>query len=140
MFEIDGVNDGIAREALRLAAMKLPVKTRIVAREELVIRIKPMNVLELREKTPDELDEQLALLKKELFNLRFQKASGQSESTARMRTARRDVARVKTIVNEKKTNEKKLGEKAKNRQRYHGGEVRKRKDYAKTNPARNRHG
>ena len=72
-----------------------------------------MNVLELREKTPDELDEQLALLKKELFNLRFQKASGQSESTARMRTARRDVARVKTIVNEKKTNEKKLGEKAK---------------------------
>ena len=67
-----------------------------------------MNVLELREKTPDELDEQLALLKKELFNLRFQKASGQSESTARMRTARRDVARVKTIVNEKK-----LGEKAK---------------------------
>ena len=68
-----------------------------------------MNVLELREKTPDELDEQLALLKKELFNLRFQKASGQSESTARMRTARRDVARVKTVVNEKK----KLGEKAK---------------------------
>ncbi len=67
-----------------------------------------MNVLELREKTPDELDEQLALLKKELFNLRFQKASGQSESTARMRTARRDVARVKTVVNEKK-----LGEKAK---------------------------
>ncbi len=34
MFEIDGVNDGIAREALRLAAMKLPVKTRIVARED----------------------------------------------------------------------------------------------------------
>ncbi len=67
-----------------------------------------MNVLELREKTPDELDEQLALLKKELFNLRFQKASGQSESTARMRNARRDVARVKTVVNEKK-----LGEKAK---------------------------
>ncbi|MDA9672907.1 ribosomal protein L16, partial [Paracoccaceae bacterium] len=34
MFEIDGVNDDIAREALRLAAMKLPVKTRVVARED----------------------------------------------------------------------------------------------------------
>ena len=34
MFEIDGVNDGIAREALRLAAMKLPVKTRVVVRED----------------------------------------------------------------------------------------------------------
>ena len=34
MFEIDGVNDDIAREALRLAAMKLPVKTRVVVRED----------------------------------------------------------------------------------------------------------
>jgi large subunit ribosomal protein L29 len=56
---------------------------------------------ELRDKTPDQLRDQLVELKKEAFNLRFQQASGQLESTARMRTVKRDVARVKTILNEK---------------------------------------
>ncbi|MCC1494118.1 50S ribosomal protein L29 [Cognatishimia sp. F0-27] len=60
-----------------------------------------MNASELRDKTPDELRDQLVQLKKEAFNLRFQQASGQMESTARMRAVRRDVARVKTILNEK---------------------------------------
>ncbi|RVV97131.1 50S ribosomal protein L29 [Mesobaculum littorinae] len=56
---------------------------------------------ELRNKTPDELRDQLVSLKKEAFNLRFQQATSQLENTARMRTVRRDVARVKTILNEK---------------------------------------
>jgi large subunit ribosomal protein L29 len=56
---------------------------------------------ELRDKTPDELRDQLAELKKEAFNLRFQQATQQLENTARMRTVRRDVARVKTILNQK---------------------------------------
>jgi large subunit ribosomal protein L29 len=60
-----------------------------------------MNANELRDKTPDQLQEELASLKKESFNLRFQQATGQVEATARMRTARRDAARVKTILNEK---------------------------------------
>jgi len=60
-----------------------------------------MNASELREKTPDQLKEELANLKKESFNLRFQQATGSMESTARMRTARRDAARVLTILNEK---------------------------------------
>ena len=60
-----------------------------------------MNASELRDKTPDELREQLTQLKKESFNLRFQKATGQMENTARMRQVRRDAARVKTILNEK---------------------------------------
>ncbi|MEM1361398.1 MAG: 50S ribosomal protein L29 [Pseudomonadota bacterium] len=60
-----------------------------------------MNAQELRDKTPDELRDQLVALKKEAFNLRFQKASSQLENTARMRAVRRDVARVKTILNEK---------------------------------------
>lgn len=60
-----------------------------------------MNANELRDKTPDELKEALATLKKESFNLRFQQATGQLESTARMRAARREAARVKTILNEK---------------------------------------
>lgn len=60
-----------------------------------------MNAQELRDKTPDQLREELVNLKKESFNLRFQQATGQMESTARMKTVRRDVARVKTILNEK---------------------------------------
>lgn len=60
-----------------------------------------MNAKELRDKTPDELREALANLKKESFNLRFQQATGSMESTARMRAVKRDVARVKTVLNEK---------------------------------------
>jgi large subunit ribosomal protein L29 len=60
-----------------------------------------MNASELREKTPDQLRDQLTQLKKEAFNLRFQQATGQLENTARMRTVKRDAARVLTILNEK---------------------------------------
>lgn len=60
-----------------------------------------MDAKELREKTPDQLRDELANLKKEAFNLRFQQATGQLENTARMRAVRRDAARVKTILNEK---------------------------------------
>jgi large subunit ribosomal protein L29 len=56
---------------------------------------------DLRDKTPDQLRESLASLKKEAFNLRFQKATGQLENTARMAVVRRDAARVKTILNQK---------------------------------------
>ena len=60
-----------------------------------------MNAQELRDKTPDELRDQLTALKKEAFNLRFQQATGQLENTARMRTVQRDAARVLTNLNEK---------------------------------------
>ncbi len=60
-----------------------------------------MSANELREKTPDQLREELANLKKEQFNLRFQAATGQLENTARMKAARREAARVKTILNQK---------------------------------------
>lgn len=60
-----------------------------------------MNAQELREKTADQLKDELANLKKESFNLRFQQATGSMENTARMKAARRDAARVKTILNEK---------------------------------------
>ena len=60
-----------------------------------------MNANELREKTPDQLREELANLKKEAFNLRFQQASGALENTARMKVVRRNAARVKTILNQK---------------------------------------
>ena len=60
-----------------------------------------MKAAELRDKTPDQLREELDSLKKEGFNLRFQAATGQLENTARKRQVRRDAARVKTILNEK---------------------------------------
>ena len=60
-----------------------------------------MDATELRDKTPDQLRDELANLKKEAFNLRFQQATGQLENTARMRAVKRDAARVKTILNEK---------------------------------------
>ena len=60
-----------------------------------------MDANELREKTPDQLRDELASLKKEAFNLRFQQATSQLENTARMRKVRRDAARVKTILKEK---------------------------------------
>ena len=60
-----------------------------------------MNAHELRDKTPDQLREELANLKKEAFNLRFQQATSQLENTARMRSVRRDAARVKTVLNQK---------------------------------------
>jgi large subunit ribosomal protein L29 len=53
---------------------------------------------DLRTKTVDELKDSLMDLRKERFNLRFQKASGQLENTARVRQVRRDIARVKTIL------------------------------------------
>jgi large subunit ribosomal protein L29 len=60
-----------------------------------------MKANELRDKTPDELRQELANLKKEQFNLRFQAATNQLENTAQMRAARRGAARVKTILNQK---------------------------------------
>ena len=60
-----------------------------------------MNANELRDKTPDQLRDELVALKKEAFNLRFQQATGQMENTSRMRQVRRGVARVNTILNQK---------------------------------------
>ncbi len=60
-----------------------------------------MDAKELREKTPDQLREELANLKKAQFNLRFQAATGQLENASQMRVARRSAARVLTILNEK---------------------------------------
>lgn len=60
-----------------------------------------MKAADLRDKTPDQLREELAKLKKESFNLRFQQATGQLENTARFRAVRRDAARVLTVLNQK---------------------------------------
>lgn len=59
--------------------------------------------------TVDQLDDQLVKLKKEQFNLRFQRASGQLENTARIRQVRRDIARVKTAAQAKRAGSVKKG-------------------------------
>ena len=59
-------------------------------------------VADLRVMTDDQLDEEALKLKKEQFNLRFQRASGQLQDTARVRVVRRDIARVKTIAAHKR--------------------------------------
>ncbi|GGO35334.1 50S ribosomal protein L29 [Gemmobacter aquaticus] len=60
-----------------------------------------MSAKELKAKTPEALREELVALKKEAFNLRFQQATGQLENTARMRIVRKEVARIKTVLNQK---------------------------------------
>ena len=64
-------------------------------------------IARIRDMTPDQLDEELVKLKKEQFNLRFQRASGQLENTARVRVVRRDIARIMTIARQKKAAEAK---------------------------------
>ena len=63
-----------------------------------------MKANDVRALTPDQLEEELAKLKKEQFNLRFQKATGQLENTARVRQVRRDIARIQTVITAKSGN------------------------------------
>ena len=60
-----------------------------------------MKAADIRAMTSDQIDDELAKLKKEQFNLRFQKATGQMEKSARVRQVRRDIARIKTIAAQK---------------------------------------
>ena len=57
---------------------------------------------DLRAMTVDQLDDELLKLKKERFNLRFQRATGQLENTSRVREVRRDIARLKTVARQKR--------------------------------------
>ena len=64
------------------------------------------NAADLCVMTIDQLDDELLKLKKEQFNLRFQKATGQLENTARVRQVRRDIARIKTVAQQKRAGAK----------------------------------
>ncbi len=69
-----------------------------------------MAAADLTEKSVDELTSELNALCREQFNLRMQKGTGQLSNSARMKSVRRDVARVMTIINEQKMNEKSAGD------------------------------
>ena len=68
-----------------------------------------LSVEDIRRMTADQMDDEILKLKKERFNLRFQRATGQLENTSRMREARRDIARIKTIARQKRQAESKKG-------------------------------
>jgi large subunit ribosomal protein L29 len=65
-----------------------------------------MKAGDARAMSPDQLSDELMRLKKEQFNLRFQRATGQLENTGRVREVRRDIARVKTVAAQKRAAEK----------------------------------
>jgi large subunit ribosomal protein L29 len=65
-----------------------------------------MKAVDVRHLTEDQIGDELAKLKKEQFNLRFQRATGQLENTSRVRQVRRDIARLKTIGAQKRAGKK----------------------------------
>ena len=65
-----------------------------------------MKVSDVRAMSPDQMEDAILNLKKERFNLRFQRATGQLENTTRLREARRDIARIKTIAAEQRAKKK----------------------------------
>ena len=101
MFELDGVPPPIlpARRSIspppncRSPHASLPAEAK---------RSADMKTTDARAKTDDELTGELDVLGKEIFNLRFQRANGQLENTARVRQVRRDIARIKTLLGERR--------------------------------------
>ena len=65
-----------------------------------------LKTADIRAMSPDQMDDAVLNLKKERFNLRFQRATGQLENTSRLREARRDIARVKTIAAQQRAKKK----------------------------------
>ncbi len=65
-----------------------------------------MKAGDIKTMTVDQIDDEVLKLKKEQFNLRFQRATGQLENTARVREVRRDIARLKTVAQQKRAGAK----------------------------------
>ena len=66
----------------------------------------PMKVEDIRAMSPDQMEDAILNLKKERFNLRFQRATGQLENTSRIKEARRDIARIKTVAAQSRAKKK----------------------------------
>ncbi len=104
LYEMDGVDEALAREAFALAAAKLPIRTTFVHRL-LGGREDTMKTSERRKdlnaKSPDELTTELHALLREQFGLRMQKATQQLTNHSKLPEVRRDIARVRTLLHQK---------------------------------------
>ena len=102
LFEVDGVSvetaQGGAHARRRQAADQDPFR---LAHRRLV-EDEAMKASDARVMTVDQIDDEVLKLKKEQFNLRFQRATGQLENTSRVRVVRRDIARLKTVARQKR--------------------------------------
>ena len=87
-----------------------------------------MKTAELRSKSADELKQSLLDLRKEQFNFRFQKSTGKVEDTSRIRIVRRDIAKIKTLLNEMKSGKKPAAKAAKKATKAAGGAKKKAKE------------
>jgi large subunit ribosomal protein L29 len=87
----------MAQKATKKAAAKKPKATKKATAAKASSKAD-----DFRAKSADELNDQLTAMKKEQFNLRFQRANGQAENTGRIRVLRRDIARIQTVLNEQR--------------------------------------
>ena len=105
LFEMAGVPEDVAREAMRLAQHKLPIKTKFITREEFGEKDgEAVKTKEIRNLSDQDLQKQLEQSKSELFNLRFQLATGQLENPMMIGLVKKDIARIKTIIRERELN------------------------------------
>ena len=91
IFEVDGVSEEIAREALYKASAKLPIKTKFVKRQ--MVKKK-----EDKQLTKDQAEKKILMLKKDLFNLRFKKINNQVNNPAQFNEIKKNVARLYTLI------------------------------------------
>ena len=104
MFELSGVSEPVAREAMRLAMHKLPMKCRFVRREVVTsdgCRDQGPGVREPAWVRRRRLVDELKKAKEELFNLRFQSATGRLDNHGRLRAVRKDISRIYTEMRER---------------------------------------
>ena len=98
MFEMGGVSEDVAREALRLAGNKLSVKAKFVKKE---------TESKIREMSSPDLEKELSELKTELFKLRFSLATNGLDNPMKIKEVKKDIARINTILTERKLEESK---------------------------------
>src|ERR1700720_211652 len=101
LFELDGVPESVARESLRLAADKLPVRTRFLSRHHVAAAERNMKLKELAERSREELKTKKRDMRQESLHLLLQQQSGQLEQPSRLRLVRRDVARIETVLSQR---------------------------------------
>ena len=99
MFEMAGVDLATATEAMKLAAHKLPIRTQV--RHPRGGALMPRRIEKIREMNANELETQQRELAEQIFRLRFQLSTGQAEALTKLREARKDLARVKTLLRER---------------------------------------